>query len=53
MIKYDNNIYDYAGLFIELKNSALFLVFFNLELAYKKIYKNYYSNLAIKNIEIK
>ena len=25
----------------------------NLELAYKKIYKNYYSNLAIKNIEIK
>ena len=25
----------------------------NLELAYKKIYKNYHSNLAIKNIEIK
>ena len=25
----------------------------NLELAYKKIYKNYHSNLSIKNIEIK
>ena len=25
----------------------------NLELAYKKIYKNYHSNLAIKNIEVK
>ena len=33
-IKFNKNwvIYDYAGLFIELKNSALFLVSFNLEL---------------------